>query len=96
MITCTTKLCNNTSQYIKTKLFPKYTIFCTVGVSASLKSLLKDPDATVRHKATEVLSIIAGGIPYKIHVRDESGGWRFSLAISKNVLMLSYLIQLLT
>lgn len=30
------------------------------GVGASLKSLLKDPDATVRHKATEVLSIIAG------------------------------------
>ena len=27
VITCTTKLCNNTSQYIKTKLFPKYTIF---------------------------------------------------------------------
>ena len=30
------------------------------GVGASLKGLLKDPDATVRHKATEVLSIIAG------------------------------------
>lgn len=31
-----------------------------VGIGASLKSLLKDPDGTVRHKATEVLSIIAG------------------------------------
>lgn len=31
-----------------------------VGVAASLKSLLKDPDATVRHKTTEVLGIIAG------------------------------------
>ena len=29
-------------------------------MAASLKSLLKDPDETVRHKATEVLSIIAG------------------------------------
>lgn len=31
-----------------------------LGVAASLKSLLKDPDATVRHKTTEVLGIIAG------------------------------------
>lgn len=30
------------------------------GIGASLKSLLKDSDATVRHKATEVLGIIAG------------------------------------
>ncbi|XP_048581464.1 radial spoke head 14 homolog [Nematostella vectensis] len=31
-----------------------------VGIAASLKSLLKDADATVRHKTTEVLFIIAG------------------------------------
>lgn len=35
-------------------------LFSFSGIGASLKSLLKDSDATVRHKATEVLSIIAG------------------------------------
>ena len=32
----------------------------STGIASSLKSLLKDPDATVRHKATEVLYILAG------------------------------------
>lgn len=35
-------------------------IFLFQGIGVSLKSLLKDSDATVRHKATEVLGIIAG------------------------------------
>jgi len=39
-------------------------IYCELllspGIGASLKSLLKDSDATVRHKATEVLGIVAG------------------------------------
>ncbi|KXJ18833.1 radial spoke head 14 homolog [Exaiptasia diaphana] len=34
-----------------------------VGIATSLKSLLKDPDPTVRHKSTEVLFIIAGHAP---------------------------------
>ena len=34
--------------------------FLFPGIGASLKSLLKDSDGTVRHKATEVLGIVAG------------------------------------
>ena len=45
---CPTKKTNN----LWIVLFP--------GIGASLKSLLKDADATVRHKATEVLGIVAG------------------------------------
>ena len=34
--------------------------FLTTGIVSSLKQLLSDTDATVRHKTTEVLYIIAG------------------------------------
>ena len=35
-------------------------MFLTIGIVSSLKQLLSDTDATVRHKTTEVLYIIAG------------------------------------
>ena len=39
-----------------------FEFFLSPGIGASLKSLLKDSDATVRHKATEVLGIVAGSV----------------------------------
>ena len=50
------------SQFLIKPMPCKFLCYFFRGVGASLKSLLKDPDATVRHKATEVLSIIAGTV----------------------------------